>query len=227
MVDKWVTFDCYGTLVDWRTGMRTAFAAVAPDRVDDLLDAYHRHENVVQSRSPAPTYRAVLAESLRLAAADLGLPLSEPEAAAFAETLPSWPVFAETGTALRELRARQWGIGVLSNVDDDLFERTRSQLGAPIDVVVTAQSLRSYKPAPAHFEEFARRTGATPQNWVHVAGSWFHDLVPAIAAGIPAVYVDREGDRRDTTGAAAVRSDLTGLVDVVDGLVPAVSTREG
>ncbi|WP_113703296.1 HAD family hydrolase [Nonomuraea lactucae] len=211
----WLTFDCYGTLVDWRTGMERALDSVAPGRAAELLAGYHRHEPLLEARSPAPAYRAVLSEGLASAAGELGLDLTPEQASVLADTLPTWPVFPEVPRVLRALKAAGWRLGILSNVDDDLIAETIPQLGADIDAVVTAQSVGSYKPALTHFATFRTRAQPGEGEWLHVACSWFHDVEPCREIGVPVVFVNREGDVRDTGQVVAMLPDLSALPDVV------------
>lgn len=211
----WVTFDCYGTLVDWRGGMTAAIESVAPGLADPILVAYHRHEPVLEAALPVPTYREVLTRGLELAAMDCGHSLAPEELDVLARTLPSWPIFPDTPDALRSVQALGWKVGVLSNVDDDLIAPTLRRLGASADEVVTAQQVASYKPDLGHFREFQRRSGAVEGHWVHVACSWHHDVEPCAELGVPCVFINREGEVRDTSAAAAVLPDLTALVQTL------------
>lgn len=193
-----VTFDCYGTLVDWEGGIAGAFLRQAEvDRVplerESLLEAYHAVEPLVE-RPPYKSYRAVLAQTAVQVAGRLGWNLSLERAQFLSASLPLWRPFPDTNPALAELVAKGYSLGILSNVDDDLLAETRGHLSAPFDVVVTAQQVRSYKPGTAHFREAQDRIGASP--WLHAAQSWFHDVVPASALGIPVAWINRKGEPR-------------------------------
>jgi 2-haloalkanoic acid dehalogenase type II len=213
-----VTFDCYGTLVDWERGIADAFraAAAADGAVLDLAAvraAYHEIEPVVQAER-FRRYRDVLAETARRVAARLGWPLSETRAGFLAESLPSWPPFPDTNAALERLVGAGARLGILSNVDDDLLAGTRRHLAAAFDpdLVVTAQQVRSYKPALAHFEEARRRIGGA--RWVHAAQSLFHDAVPARALGIPTAWINRQAERpADPPGVTAEFATLAAFAD--------------
>jgi 2-haloacid dehalogenase len=214
--DRWVSFDCYGTLVDWRSGMEAALASVAaPETAAALFEGYHRHEHSLQLARPLKTYRSVLTEGLRAAAFDAGVSLAEADTGVLADTLPTWPTFAETTTTLRALHARGWKLAILSNVDRAMIDRTLQLLGEPIDLVITSQDVGSYKPELGHFRELQARTGADAASWIHVACSWFHDVLPAHRLGIRSVFVNREDEVRDTSLAAATIPDLTGLETVL------------
>lgn len=194
-----VTFDCYGTLVDWERGIADAFRAAAAAvgvalDVAALRAAYHEIEPAVQAEG-FRRYRDVLGETARRVAARLGWPLPEARAGFLADTLPSWPPFADTGAALARLAGAGLRLGILSNVDDDLLAGTRHHLPAVFDagLVITAEQVRSYKPGRAHFEEARRRIGGA--GWLHAAQSLFHDAVPARALGIPMAWINRQAER--------------------------------
>lgn len=188
-----ITFDCYGTLVDWNRGIRAAFRAMATaDGVevdlDALLAAYHDLEPVVEAEEFRP-YREVLAEAARRAAARLGWALSATRARYLAESLPDWPLFPDTNPALQRLAGAGYRLGILSNVDDDLLAGTRHHLAVPFELIVTAQQVCSYKPAPGHFLAARARIGNA--RWLHAAQSYFHDIAPATALGIATAWINR------------------------------------
>ena len=210
---RWITFDCYGTLADWLGGMRAALHRAVGSDADRLLDAYHRFELEVEDERPVRRYREVLAETLRRAAAAEGIPL--PDADVLGRSWSEIPVFDDTTAALRALRDDGWSIAVLTNCDDDLFELTRPKLGVELAELVTAEQVGSYKPQLGHFHEFARRTGATRQNWVHAANSWVHDVVPASRLGLVTVWVDRDRTGHDPSLAAAVVGSMAELPEAV------------
>lgn len=212
---RWLTFDCYGTLVDWRTGIAEGIEAVAPGRSAQLLPTYYRHEAAVQRERFRP-YRDVLAEALRRAAAEAGVTLRAGAEGILPDTLPGWPVFDDVGPALSRLRESGWKLGVLSNIDPDLFAGTRQRLPVRIDAVITALDVGSYKPAAGHFIQF--RHTYQPQVQLHVAQSWFHDIAPAHALGIQAIWINRLGELDDASIAAAVLPDLRDLPATVSRL---------
>ncbi|WP_043634853.1 HAD-IA family hydrolase [Nonomuraea candida] len=212
---RWVTFDCYGTLVDWRHGILTSAELIAPGQGARLLEAYNRHEQAVQSESPALRYRLVLAEALRRACAEEKVELGADDASVLAATLPYWPVFPEVGAELSALRAAGWRLALLTNCDRDLVAETRRRLPVPFDAVVTAEDAGAYKPAPAHFELF--RDSYEPEVWVHVAQSYVHDQVPAHRLGLPRVWINRLGERpADASVIQRVQPDLRGLLAAVE-----------
>jgi len=187
-----VTFDCYGTLVDWESGIAGAFIrAAAADGVElrreDILREYARIEPEVEHEHYRP-YREVLTEAAQRVARSLGWTT---DGAFLSESLPSWLPFADTNPALERLRNAGYKLGVLSNIDDDLFAETRRHFTVDLDLLVTAQQVRSYKPGHAHFNEARQRIGDA--RWLHAAQSNFHDVVPANALGIPSAWVNPHG----------------------------------
>ena len=216
MADRWVTFDCYGTLVDWWTGMGDAAEAVAGERAGVLLDAYHEQELILEAERPAHSYRHVLTEGLRRAATRVGVELPGDADQAFVHTWTEMPVFGDVGPALSQLRAAGWRLAILTNCDDDLIAETQTQIPAPFDVVVTAQQVGSYKPDLAHFHAFRERSGVGEGDWVHAACSWMHDILPAARIGIPRVWVDRDRSGHPPGVASTVLPDMTGLPAAVE-----------
>ncbi len=220
MGERWVSFDCYGTLVDWLGGIDATLAAVFPGADSSaLLDLYMGIEPTVQE-GRGVSYRQVMAETLGALASSEGGPLLPTDRDALAESLPSWPVFPEVPASLAELRARGWKIAILSNTDPDLLAASMDAIGVPVDATVVASEIGSYKPAFGHWETFFRETGAERARHVHVAASLFHDIAPCAKLGLPAVWIDRQGETSELPRAARL-PDLTGLADVLDPLVPA------
>jgi len=218
MSDRWATFDCYGTLIDWNGGLRSALRDLWPQSDPDrLLEHYHLVEPRIEQRGE-PAYREVLSRGLAAVAAIEGLEVPADREDALGESLASWPPFAEVPAALRELRDRNWKLAVLSNTDPDLLASSIDALGVPFDVTITARDAGSYKPAPGHWERFFAVTGADRERHVHVAASLFHDIEPCERMGMTAVWINRLGEESDA-GRAAERPDLGGLADVLDGLV--------
>jgi 2-haloacid dehalogenase len=190
--DRWLTFDCYGTIADWNTCMREALEPVVGAAAPALLTAYHQAELALEAGPSWRPYREILSSGLRWAAQRLQIPLDAAQAGALVEAWPRMTVFEDAGGALSALASAGWRLAVLTNCDDDLFATTRPKFPVPIDIVVTAEQVRSYKPDLGHFRKFAELTGAAPVNWIHVANSWVHDILPAARMGLRSVWVDRD-----------------------------------
>lgn len=220
MNERWATFDCYGTLVDWMGGIRATLARLWPGQDSSaLLERYHSIEPVVQAGRGIP-YRQVMAETLAGLAEAQGLAVPPGEEDALAESLPSWPVFPEVPGALAELRARGWRLAILSNTDPDLLAASITAIGVPVDLRVVASEIGSYKPAPGHWETFFRTSGADRGRHVHVAASLFHDVEPCARLGLPCVWINRLGETSDLPRTAEL-TDLASLPDTLDRLVVA------
>ena len=200
-----ITFDCYGTLIDWESGIRAAFESAGVEG-EEALREYARVEPQVES-GPYRSYRQVLAETASRIAAYV-------DGSFLAKSLPSWKPFPDTNPALKRLRAAGIRLGILSNVDDDLLAGTREHFTVDFDLIITAQQVRSYKPGHAHFLEARKRIGDA--RWLHAAQSNFHDIVPANALGIPTAWINRHGQSALPGGTPTHHfSNLTQLADAV------------
>lgn len=193
-----LTFDCYGTLIDWETGilgaLRPNLAALADQPSDDeLLEAFGRAEAAIEA-GPYRRYRDVLARCLGAVCREYGLEPGDEAAAAFGASVADWPAFSDSPDALARLESR-FKLGVITNCDDDLFAASNQRLGVSFDWVVTAQSVGSYKPDPRNFEAAFERMGLPRERILHVAQSLFHDHVPAKRLGMSTVWIDRRGGR--------------------------------
>ena len=219
--DRWATFDCYGTLIDWNGGVGAELGRLFGDEaVERLLARYHEIEPQVQVEDPERSYRTVLTLTLeRLAEADR-LELPEGEDDALARSLPSWSPFPEVPGALEEARSRGWRLAILSNTDRDFIAASKARIGVPFDETIVASEIGSYKPGHRHWQEFFARTHADRARHVHVAASLFHDIAPANELGLRSVWVNRLGERADPEPTREI-TDLSDLADVLDGLVPA------
>jgi len=205
-VERWATFDCYGTLIDWNGGIRRALGS------DALLDRYHELEPQVQAEDPTASYRDVMTEvSRRLGADDPG---------ALADSLPSWEPFPDVRAALQEAHDRGWKLAALSNTDRDFIDASLERIGVPFELAVVASEIGSYKPARAHWDRFFAETGSATDHHVHVAQSHFHDVVPARALGLTTIWINRLGEQGDPPPTREL-ADLTRLPDTLDELVPA------
>jgi 2-haloalkanoic acid dehalogenase type II len=199
-----ITFDCYGTLIDWESGIAAAFhdAGVSRPR-EELLRAYAEAERNVE-REHYRSYREVLTEAAARVAGRDG--------AFLAESLPRWQPFPDTNPALERLRNAGYTLGILSNVDDDLLAATRRHFTVDFDLIVTAQQVRSYKPAHGHFD--AARAAIGRQRWLHAAQSNFHDIAPATELGIPNAWVNRHAETGGVRPTYEVR-DMAGLAELL------------
>ncbi len=211
MADRWLTFDCFGTLIDWRHGIRTTGELLFPGHGAVFLDAYIALEAEVENVGSFHRYRAVLTETTRRAAHRLSLELKPDDATALVSTIPYWPAFADVGPALGELRREGWKLALLTNCDRDLIALTQRRLPVPFDAVVTAEDVSAYKPDPAHFRLFQSTFGASADAWIHVAQSYFHDIRPTSELGISRIWVNRQGEKDDPSLADAVVGGLAEL----------------
>jgi 2-haloacid dehalogenase len=215
-MDRWASFDCYGTLIDWDGGVRAELVRVfGGERADELLAQYHAVEPELQA-SGELSYRQVLTEAMRR----LGAPAGQEHG--LAESLPGWRAFPEVRTALEELRARGWKLAILSNTDDDFIAASQVQIGMVFDEVIVAQEIGSYKPAHRHWVEFFNRTNAPREGHVHVGASLFHDIAPSNELGLRSVWINRLGETSsDGTGPTRELPDLVELPATLAELVPA------
>jgi 2-haloacid dehalogenase/putative hydrolase of the HAD superfamily len=189
-----VTFDCYGTLIDWETGIGNALAADASAAGHMIsprqcVEVYAEQEVQVEKEG-FRKYREVLTEAARRTARRLGWEVAPERAAFLPRSLPFWQPFSDTNAALERLAGEGIRLGILSNVDEDLIAATRRHFTVPFELVVTAESVRSYKPGRAHFLTARRKLGDA--RWLHAAQSYFHDVVPAKALGIPIAWINRK-----------------------------------
>jgi 2-haloacid dehalogenase len=215
--DRWLTFDCFGTLIDWRHGILTTGELLFPGRGPEFLEAYINLEAEVEE-GPFKRYRAVLTETTRRAAAQLSLDLKPDDATALVSTIPYWPPFGDVGPALAELRKDGWKLALLTNCDRDIIALTQRRLPASFGAVVTAEDVSAYKPSPAHFRLFQSTFGSSADTWIHVAQSYFHDIRPTHELGITRVWVNRRREKDDPSIADAVIGGLDELPAAVNRL---------
>jgi 2-haloacid dehalogenase len=221
-----ITFDCYGTLIDWETGM---LAAMRPlfrrdgHAVSDaqLLEAYGEAEVELEA-GPYLEYRHVLSRSLQDVGKRLGVKISAEDGYEFAESLTRWEPFPDTVAGLGEL-SKRFRLGIISNIDDDLFAVTRKKLSAPFDVVVTAQQVESYKPSFRNFEEMLRRSGLKKEEILHAGQSVYHDIIPANALGLKNVWVNRPSARPGSGATRPATAQPTAEVHSLAELVALLS----
>jgi 2-haloacid dehalogenase len=208
-----LSFDCYGTLIDWESGI---FGALRPilaahgGQVSDsaLLELYGELEAEAEAGEFRP-YREVLESVVRGFGGRLGFKPSPRETRSLPESLASWRPFADTAESLRGLRGR-YRLAIISNVDDDLFAATAPKLGVAFNYVITAQQAHAYKPSLAIFELAKQRINIAPERWLHVGQSVYHDVVPAKSLGLSTVWVNRPSPR---TGIGAVKA-ASGVPDL-------------
>ncbi|MAE66272.1 MAG: haloacid dehalogenase type II [Phycisphaeraceae bacterium] len=210
-----MSFDCYGTLIDWETGILEALRPVLAAhgvRADDerLLEMYGAAESEVQA-GPYRPYRAVLRDVLAKLGGQLGFTTTVEQSDAFTVSVRDWPSFADSRAALRAL-GKRFRLIILSNIDDDLFEFSRQRLDVTFDRIFTAQQIGSYKPSPGNFEHLVAHAGVPRDRLLHVAQSLYHDIGPARDAGLATVWVNRRHDREGsgaTPRATGAVPDLT------------------
>ena len=215
MAERWATFDCYGTLIDWNGGIRRELARIfGEDRAEEQLAVYHEVEPEIQAGDPDLSYREVMARSLER----LGAP--EGERGALGHSLPSWDPFPEVPAELEDAKRRGWRLAILSNTDRDFIGASKARIGIPFDETIVASEIGSYKPGHRHWSEFFARTHADHEGHVHIAASHFHDIVPANELGLRSIWINRLGESGDPTPTREL-PDLNGLADTLDDLVPA------
>ena len=186
MADRWATFDCYGTLIDWNGGIRAELARVFGDeRADEQLERYHELEPELEADGKS-SYREVLTEAMRA----LGAPAGEEDGArAVAAAVAAVPGGAGGARGGSE---QGWKLAILSNTDRDYIEASMERLGVPFELAIVASEIGSYKPGLGHWRAFQERIGRAPD--VHVAASLFHDIAPANELGLPSVWINRLGE---------------------------------
>ena len=215
---RYLTFDCYGTLIDWKMGIEKELRPALGDVKlggQELLEAY----GVVERREESTyrKYREVLRRTVLSMANELGVEASDESASRFAASVPRWPAFPDTARFLHDMGSRGYKRYILSNVDNDLLEMTIKNNGLEVDGFVTAEEVRSYKPRAAHWEEFLRRTGAKKEEALHVAQSIYHDIVPTQQLGIASAWVNRYGGRLPADVLPSIISDgLDSLAKVIE-----------
>jgi 2-haloacid dehalogenase len=196
---EWVTFDCYGTLVDWETGIRTVLNQIISEkkakvRIDDLLKAREDAEfELIQS--PYKSYREFLHLSLQEACRRFHVPYSPRDGVRLAESIPTWPVFKETKPALEQL-ARKCRLGIISNIDTDIIEATKAKVGVKFALTVTAQEAGAYKPSTKPFEMTLQKLGCPPDRVLHVSSGFKYDIQPAHRIGFRTAWVNRKKEAK-------------------------------
>lgn len=212
-----ITFDCYGTLIDWESGIREALQEQLQQSGREWQDRYFDLYVEIEAKEECGSYRpyreiltAVELEVLSRAGLDS---VSKPRLAA---SLAQWEPFEDTVGALHQLKDK-YKLGVLSNIDRDLFRKTNKRLQVDFDVVVTAQDVESYKPGPAHFEEMLSVTGLSKKQVLHAAQSLYHDIAPCNDLDIPCVWINRPGDK--LKGSAKPLAEFPSMASLADALL--------
>ncbi len=227
-VRPWVSFDCFGTLVDWRTGLlRSLDRAVGvahPSDGERLFEAYLVEERRIEA-GPYTPYRQVVPAALAGAARAIGRDVEPEQLSRVVDDLPDWPLFDDTAVALDRLRDAGRSLAILSNIDRDLLDLALRRHGLRIDLTVTAEDVRSYKPAPAHWIRFLKSAGAWPSETLHCAGAYDYDLPPAARLGFRTAYVERFPGAPYGPAAGTVVPDLETLLSAV-GIEPDGGSRD-
>jgi len=213
----WVTFDVYGTLIDWETGIfqafkkeaaKDGFAIEEKDR-DRVITLFHQLSQEVEGGS-YELYAEVLRQVAVKIAKEIGWPLEPSRAGFLPDSVARWAPFKETAPQLRKFFSK-FSTGLVSNVDDKLLGQTRRHIPGEYDLVVTAQQVRSYKPEPAHFNEFARRVGSK-KGWVHIGSSYYHDVEPCVKLKVPVIWVNRRKETLEP-GAKKPTAEVKSLLE--------------
>ena len=207
--ERWATFDCYGTLIDWNGGLQAQLVRVfGEDRADERLERYHELEPELEADGKR-SYREVLTESMRR----LGAPPAAEDA--LARSLPEWRPFPEVRDALGEARRQGWKLAILSNTDRDFIDASIKRIGVPFALAIVASEIGSYKPALGHWRAFEREVGRLPD--VHVAASLFHDIGPANELELPSVWINRLGEQPGPKPTCE-HPDLRGLAETLEAV---------
>ena len=223
---EWLSFDCYGTLIDWETGILGSMQSLLERKGrflsdGELLNLYSEFEPRAQS-SPYRSYREVLSQVVRDFGRELRFPVTPADATALADSITGWEPFPDTVAALQRLKTR-YKLAILSNIDDDLFAYSAAKLEVSFDCVLTAQRLRSYKPSAENFRALLRRLGIPQNRLLHAAESLFHDIAPARHLGIATVRVNRGQGSPAASKRAPISPDLEvrDLRELADLVAPA------
>ena len=220
-MERWATFDCYGTLIDWNGGVgRELERLFGAEHAPRLLHVYHELEREIEHERPTASYREVLTATLVRLAEREGLDLDAAEEDALARALPSWQPFPEVRAALEGARGAGWKLVILSNTDRDFIDASMERIGVPFEFAIVASELGSYKPASRHWQAFAERVDVESVSHVHVAASLYHDIAPARLLGLPTVWINRLGEEPEPQPDVELHS-LTGLADALDSLASA------
>jgi 2-haloacid dehalogenase len=223
---RWITFDCFGTLVDWRTGFDALLRPIAGERTAELIRAYHKFERLLELERPHISYRAVLMEGLSRASENMGLSLTNEQKEVLAKGWGMQPIFPDVEPALAALRADGWKLGVLTNCDLDLLFESQRKFLQPFDRIVSVEHVADYKPSLAHFNRFWRNSGVDKRDWIHVANSWYHDVKPAREMGVQCIWLDRDNSGENPAMASIRIENASGLHEAVRLLLQAADQED-
>lgn len=225
-----LTFDCYGTLINWEQGILDFFQPILQRRgqgkkVNEILETFAKFEHLRQRRQPTLIYPEILEAVYSDMFEHWGIQTDDSEALAFGQTIKDWPPFPDSSESLRRLK-QKYRLVILSNVDNHNFSFTNAKLGVPFDAIFTAEDIGSYKPDPRNFEYMIRRltdSRISKDEILHVAQSRFHDIEPAENAGLKTVWVDR-GQNQGGSGATPatsfiVRTKVANMAELTDLLL--------
>lgn len=215
MKPAWISFDCYGTLIDWERGIQGYLVPLLEKKgvrrpIRELIDLWEPIQFQMIQR-PWQNYRTILFQSLYETFLRLGIPWAPSDSIGFGDAMATWRPFPEVPGALKRLK-KIAKLAIISNTDNDIIAKTAPMLGVPFDLVVTAESLKSYKPSPENFEAALKRMGAAPDDVLHASGFFEYDLGPARELGLQTCYVNRSGRPAPVSTDYHVR-DLEGLAD--------------
>lgn len=228
-----MSFDCYGTLIDWETGIANALRPWATRNGlaldgEAIIAAHGRHETHVEDDMPGTLYPIVLGETLRRVGAELGAEVTDDDADAFGQSVKDWPAFPDSAAALKRLASR-FKLIILSNIDRASFAASKPRLGVEFDAIITAEDVGSYKPQRGHFDrlfEELERLGVGRDRLVHVAESLFHDHQPAADLAIPSVWIHRRHGKGGTGATATPSGEVsptwrfTSMAEFAEAAVP-------
>lgn len=192
---KYITFDCYGTLIDWDNGIRNSLIQLSDSKVlnlkiDELVKLYYKTELEIEQEMYRP-YKEVLALTVERILKSQGIEGTEEDFQILVRTIPTWQPFPEVPETLRKLKEKGYKLIILSNIDDEIIEKSVQNIGVEFDGVVTAQQVKSYKPSHGHWEEMLKRFKADKDEVLHVAASYIHDIIPAKEQGFDCIWINR------------------------------------
>lgn len=196
---KYITFDCYGTLIDWERGIKEAVKKLAYKSsfnlsLDLITDRYIKVELEVEAEKYRKYHDVLQLAAKRLLKSE-GFDISDDDALEFADSIYSWQPFPETRDALGKLKSKGYKLVILSNIDNNIIQKSIQLMGVDFDGVITAEEVGSYKPAYGHWQEMIRRYNAKKEEVLHVAASYIHDIIPAKEQGFDAIWINRNNEK--------------------------------